>query len=340
MSLALVTPPAVEPLTHAEIVVHLRLDSGNMEPVPDAPAMLLANVGAGNVDNGAHRYRVTFVTADGETDGGTISDAITVVDKTTNGKVAVSGIPRGGAAVTARSLYRTKAGLDAFLLVAAIADNATTTYLDNVADASLGAGLPTSNSTGDPQLSAFIQAARQHVEDKTNRRLITQTWRLTLDAFPWAGSPAFWVFDTQYHDRNLTYPSSDYPCFGEIRLPFPNIQSISSITYVDSTGSPATLPTGVYDLDADGFPGRVLLKHGQVWPTTQVQRNAVTITFVVGFGDTPASVPAPIRAAMKLLVGSWYETREAIVDARYAFETPFSVTTLLAPYCRQAMEMA
>ena len=34
MGLSLVTPPAAEPLTLAEVAAHLRLDSTNVEPSP------------------------------------------------------------------------------------------------------------------------------------------------------------------------------------------------------------------------------------------------------------------------------------------------------------------
>src|SRR3990167_7562511 len=111
MPLSLITAPTVEPLSVAEAKSHLRLDSSSGEPAPTAPTAALASPAiAGNVDNGAHRYGVTFVTADGETELGTVTAAVTVADKTVNGKVELTAIPTGGSAVTSRKLYRTAAG--------------------------------------------------------------------------------------------------------------------------------------------------------------------------------------------------------------------------------------
>jgi uncharacterized phiE125 gp8 family phage protein len=311
MALVRVLAPAIEPLTLAEVLAHLRLDDGNVEPVPGAPSVALALAGAGNVDNGSHRYRVTFVTADGETDGGQISSAIAVIDKTTNGKVALTDIPTGGAAVEARKIYRTGANGADFFLVATIPNNATTTYVDNVADAALGAGVPTANSTGDPLLQSLIVAAREVVEGLTNHALITQTQRLSLQAFP---------------------------CGDVISLEAHPVQSIESFTYVDAAG--ASVPFVDYTLDRDSFPARVVLNYGKRWPSTRASRNAIAITMKVGFGDTAADVPSRIRAAMKLLIGSWYENREAVNVGNIVTTMPMAVEALLSSYRRPAMEMA
>lgn len=69
---------------------------------------------------------------------GALGAAYSGVDSTAFGKIAVSGIATGGVTVTARKLYRTPAGGAIYKLVATINDNTTTTFLDNVADASLG----------------------------------------------------------------------------------------------------------------------------------------------------------------------------------------------------------
>lgn len=120
---------------------------------PGACVDNLAGLGAGNLTNGAYTYKITFVTATGETDGGTTSGGVTVVDAAVDGQVALTSIPTGPTFVTSRKIYRTVAGGTQHKLVATIADNTTTTYTDNIADAALGANVPTANTTLDARLS-------------------------------------------------------------------------------------------------------------------------------------------------------------------------------------------
>jgi len=133
--------------TVALLNAHLRGYASIASPtLAAAPTVALAGSGAGNVENGAHYYKVTFVSPAGETSGGTASAAATVVDKTTNGKVALTAIALGPTGTTARKIYRTVAGdpvTGAYLLLTTISDNTTAIYTDNTADASLGAAIPT-----------------------------------------------------------------------------------------------------------------------------------------------------------------------------------------------------
>ena len=112
---------------------------------PGAPTAADSGI-AGNV-NGTVAYALTFVTADGETEVGSRT-SITVSNRQVNlTNVRVSTDRR----VIARRIYRSPAGAaDQVLgqLVATINDNTTTTFVDNVADASLGGPAPWFNTTG------------------------------------------------------------------------------------------------------------------------------------------------------------------------------------------------
>ena len=112
------------------------------ETAPGAPTVAI-NTTAGNL-NGTYTYEITFVTAQGETQGGTTSASVSPA----NQQVDLSAIPTGtSGVVTARKIYRTVAGGTQHKLVTTINDNTTTTYTDNIADGSLGANVPTSNTT-------------------------------------------------------------------------------------------------------------------------------------------------------------------------------------------------
>jgi hypothetical protein len=113
---------------------------------PTAPSVALAGIGAGNVDDGEHTYGVTFITNLGETQLGTLSTSVTT--NAGDGQVSVSNIPIStDARVIGRKLYRTVADGTSHLLLVTINDNTTTTYADNIADASLGATAPSTNNT-------------------------------------------------------------------------------------------------------------------------------------------------------------------------------------------------
>lgn len=118
-------------------------------PAPGAPTVALAGAGAGNVDNGTHSYKITFRRSISDNDysesgAGTASAQVNVVDKTVNGKVALSAIPTGATGTYSRRIWRTVAGdTGDYKLVAEITDNTTTVYTDNTADAGLGASAPT-----------------------------------------------------------------------------------------------------------------------------------------------------------------------------------------------------
>jgi len=110
---------------------------------PGAPSLALQ--AGSELEVGDYDYRVTFVTANGETTGGTLAEITTTGG---NERVNLTSIPTGPTGVTKRRIYRTTVGGSQLKLVAEIADNVTTTYLDQVADGSLGANIPTLNTSG------------------------------------------------------------------------------------------------------------------------------------------------------------------------------------------------
>lgn len=155
----------------------------------------------------------------------------------------------------------------------------------------------------DSIIEFIIQSAREAVENMTGRTLINRTYehsRTTLD--------------------------------NEICLPYPMLQNVSNIAYIDTDGAAQTLATSLYEVDTKRTPGRVVKAYGQAYPSVRDKINAVTITYVAGYGANAQDVPSPLRSAMLLLIGLWYENRESVIIGTISSELPMGVKFLIAPY--------
>lgn len=160
-------------------------------------------------------------------------------------------------------------------------------------------------SDDDALIASLMIAARQQCETITRRALITQTWELILDEFP--GN-------------------------GRIEIPLPPLQSVTSITYLDSAGASQVLSTDVYKVDTASLPGKITLKSGQSWPSTYDESAAVMIRFVAGYGAA-ADVPDGIKSWLKLRVTTMYEHREESQIGTSIVDMPRDFTIgLLDPY--------
>jgi uncharacterized phiE125 gp8 family phage protein len=112
-----------------------------------------------------------------------------------------------------------------------------------------------------------------------------------------------------------------------IRPPYPPLVSVDSIQYVDTAGSTQTLDSSYYRVDTTNQPGRITEAYGMSWPDIRAVTNAVTITYTAGYGAA-ADVPDQVKAAIKLLVGHWYEHREAVAEISLN-KAPMAVEDLL-----------
>jgi uncharacterized phiE125 gp8 family phage protein len=117
----------------------------------------------------------------------------------------------------------------------------------------------------DALITAQLAAAVVRGEQVTNRQFAPATWTLKLDAFPGT--------DT-------------------IELPKPPLLSVSSIQYVDTDGATQTFSGSDYSIDRTSEPGRVVLGFGNSWPSARAQPDAITITYVAGYGSVVTAVNA------------------------------------------------
>ncbi|MEQ1573631.1 MAG: hypothetical protein ABL993_05235 [Vicinamibacterales bacterium] len=156
----------------------------------------------------------------------------------------------------------------------------------------------------DVYVAALVKAARMAIEEWTSRATTNQTWVMTLDAFP---------------DED------------EIRLPRPPLSSVTTLQYVDGAGATQTWSSANYTVVTRDTPGRIRLAYGVTWPATREQPDAVTITYVAGYGAAASSVPAPLVHAARLVLGDLYGLREAGIVGTVHAANP-AVDALLAPY--------
>lgn len=153
-----------------------------------------------------------------------------------------------------------------------------------------------------PLVNAMISAARQQAENITRRALITQTWEVSLDRFP---------------------------C-GKIILPFPPIQSVTSVTYLDGDGVSTVLDPALYTLETDE-PAYLLPVWGQSWPTARNYPGSVKIVIVCGYGPAPYDVTAIYESGDRCLYtdGKMYSCSQTTTAGTLPTDTDyFSVTTI------------
>lgn len=146
----------------------------------------------------------------------------------------------------------------------------------------------------DDLIDSLIVAARDYVERRSGLSLVTQTWKLYLDRWPRAAFE-FWPWPA---------PGST------ILLPRHPVQSVTSLQWLDAGGTTNTVAGSDYSLDVASRPARIRPVVGKSWPATSLApQGGVVVAFVAGFASA-ALVPATLRQAMLLLIGTWYRSRE------------------------------
>jgi hypothetical protein len=118
-------------------------------PVPPTANLLAADGGAGALSAGTYSYVVTFVDVNGvesgpqsSVSGGVYTTVPTQIVLAASHRTNLTNVPTGfsSTVITKRRIYRTAAGGSTYFLLTTINDNSTTTFADNVSDATLTAG--------------------------------------------------------------------------------------------------------------------------------------------------------------------------------------------------------
>ena len=159
----------------------------------------------------------------------------------------------------------------------------------------------------DAVLADCISTATSYLDAEhgiLGRALITQTWRLTLNAVP---SGRF------------------------LSLPFPPVQSVTNVKYYDQDGAEQTLATNNYRLISAPDGAFIELKSTGTWPSVDDRSGAFWVDYVAGYGDAATDVPAPVVNAAKMMVSHLFENREAVQDSA-TFETNMGFKALISSF--------
>lgn len=103
---------------------------------------------------------------------------------------------------------------------------------------------------------------------------------------------------------------------------------VDSVKYYDTTDTLVTMPAADYHVDLVGRPG--CIKFTEAPDLQDDAYNRIHINLTVGW--TPTNLPESVAAAVKLLVGHWYEHRQAEVLGTITSTLKLGIEALLAPH--------
>jgi len=158
------------------------------------------------------------------------------------------------------------------------------------------------DSEEDSLLLQYLAAATAHAEDYAGIYIRTRPIK-------------FWFDD---------FPSVD------LKLYASPITAITKVEYYDVANVLTEYTLG--DVDFDKFTGKIRPVFGKSWPSVYERYNAVGVEATSGF--TQATLPVPIKQAILMLTGHYFEHREAttIRSSETSKELEFAFKALLDPY--------
>ncbi len=157
------------------------------------------------------------------------------------------------------------------------------------------------HSDDDDVIAALVSASRIHVETQTRRALVTQHWRLSLDAWPEDGRVPV--------------------------VPGP-LQELNAARVFDVNGAAHTVDVQNFVPDVSAS---VLAFAPWAMPMPGRLAAGIELDVAVGYGDAAADVPEPLRQAVRLLTAHWYENR-GLAALGTVTVLPTTVAALIAPY--------
>jgi len=179
--------------------------------------------------------------------------------------------------------------------------------------------LRVTHSAEDTYIGTLIKVATTFAEKYCASAFVDTTYKMTMEN--WQD-----VFVSNSTPVGGFY--SPYTGLSQILLPKSPISSVSSITYYDTDNAQQTWASSNYNvLNPENQKGFIEVADGSEYPSIYSRGNAITITFISGYGAAASDVPDTIKQAVLLIIGNLYEKREDMVH-----RMPTSAEYLLEPF--------
>jgi uncharacterized phiE125 gp8 family phage protein len=152
----------------------------------------------------------------------------------------------------------------------------------------------------DAYIMALISSARMYFENRVGQTTTLTQWQ--------AKAKGWWTCSCV--GTELPYPPLTTPTNGDPPV---------AITWKDGDGNVHVVDQSDIVVDEEAYPGTVRYCGASEPPC---ESNA-TVTWWAGV-NSPAEIPQMWKTAMLLLVGHWYENRQAVVTDSGAIDVPMS----------------
>lgn len=176
----------------------------------------------------------------------------------------------------------------------------------------------------DAVIAAYVSTATEAVKQYLRLAVLTETFVFKADGFSVLGADDRMLsLGPGVHTASVPYILGG----GEtLDVPFPPLQSVTSIVTYDRGNNASTYSNTKYQVDLQS--GRIYLNEGEVWPSDLRAQDAVQVTYVAGYGS--GSIPDPILQAIRSYVEQLYDGCEGMTA---------EIKRMLSPY-RRADELA
>lgn len=177
-------------------------------------------------------------------------------------------------------------------------------------------------------ITTLIGTATEMVEKYIDKKLINQTWLVSLNAPPQKANPNSTYLEEGFFEGAVSELFTQSSC---IELPFGPLSSVEKLTVNKADGTSYTMPGTDFQADTMSNYGKIALGPNTEWPSDALQAfNGLVFEVVVGYGPDENDVPQAIRNAIKVIVGKLFEDRGDDVDGEMGGKgsTPIPLTAL------------